>query len=267
MWGGVGGVSGVVPSVVAMDLEESTVVVTGGATGLGEHLVRSFADCGARVVIADRDAAAAQLLARSVRERGGSASACRCDVTVERDLQALLALAGDFGGVDVLVNNAGGWGAAAHQYPDAAFEEWSQVLDLNLRAPMRALQLSLVGMRERGEGAVVNVASSAGIESSAYGSPPYAVAKAGLIRLTTALAGLQAEGVRVTCVVPGWIGLPRAHTERAALDPAEQARVPALVPPHLVAGEVVRLVREDVTAGTVVELLDGTDRRVVPPAQ
>ena len=128
---------------------------------------------------------------------------------------------------------------------------------------MRAVQLCLAGMRERGEGAVVNVASSAGIESSAYGSPPYAVAKAALVRLTTALAGLAEEGVRVTCVVPGWVGLPRAQAEWAALSEHDRERLPELVPPELVAEEIVRLVREDADAGTVVELLDGSQRRVV----
>jgi 3-oxoacyl-[acyl-carrier protein] reductase len=88
------------------------------------------------------------------------------------------------------------------------------------------------------------------------------VAKAGLVRLTTALAGLAQEGIRVTCVVPGWIGLPRAHAERAALHPSELEWAPELVPPELVTAEVVRLVRDDADAGTVVELLDGNDRQV-----
>jgi 3-oxoacyl-[acyl-carrier protein] reductase len=248
-----------------MDLEERIVVVTGGATGLGGHLVRAAAGAGAHVVVADRDGDAASPLADAVRAGGGSAPPSRCDVTSEDDLVALVAVAEALGGVDVLVNNAGGWGASAVQYPDAPPEDWDAVLDLNLRAPMRALQLSLPGMRRRGRGAVVNVASSAAVERTAYGSPPYAVAKAGLVRLTTALAGLEREGVRVTCVVPGWIGLARAPAERAALDPHEQAALPALVPPHLVAEEVVRLVRDDAGAGTVVELLDGSDRRVVLP--
>jgi 3-oxoacyl-[acyl-carrier protein] reductase len=91
------------------------------------------------------------------------------------------------------------------------------------------------------------------------------VAKAGLVRLTTASAGLADDGIRVTCVVPGWIGLPRAHAERAALAPDDRAHLSDLVPPELVADEVVRLVREDAAAGTVVELLDGSRRRVVQP--
>ena len=252
-------------SVVVMELQGRVVVVTGGASGLGACLTRAFAQVGSHVVVADRDGAAALDLVAEIRAQGRPATGCRCDVTDEDDVRRLIAVAEELGGVDVLVNNAGGWGGSPVQYPDAPPEDWSAVLDLNLRAPMRAIQLCLAGMRWRGEGAVVNVASSAGIEGSAYGSPPYAVAKAGLVRLTTALASLADEGVRVTCVVPGWIGLPRAHAERAALSEQDRGRLPELVPPELVAHEVVRLVSEDAAAGTVVELLDGSRRRVVHP--
>jgi 3-oxoacyl-[acyl-carrier protein] reductase len=246
-----------------MELNGRTVVVTGGASGLGEHVVRAFVGAGAHVVVADRDAAGAGALAAELRGAGGTVTAVGCDVTIEDDRHALVTLAEALGGVDVLVNNAGGWGDRPAHYPDAPPEDWEHVLDLNLRAPMRLLQLCLEGMRLRGRGAVVNVASSAGVETTAYRSPPYAVAKAGLVRLTTALAGLAEEGVVVSCVVPGWVGLPRAHAERAALAATELKAAPELVPPELVAAEVVGLVRAEGSGGTVVELLAGSSRRVV----
>lgn len=248
-----------------MELNGAVVVVTGGASGLGEHVVRAFVAEGAHVVVADRDTAAAEALAARVRAEGGAATGVRCDVVDDGDLLALAALTDRLGGVDALVNNAGGWGEGPSHYPDAPPASWEHVLDLNLRAPMRLTQLVLAGMLRRRRGAVVNIASSAGVETSAYGNPPYAVAKAGLVRLTTALAGLQPDGIRVTCVVPGWIGLPRAHAELAALSPNDRAASPRLVPPELVAAEVLRAVRDDVAAGTVVALLDGDRRRVVPP--
>jgi 3-oxoacyl-[acyl-carrier protein] reductase len=248
-----------------MELQGRVVVVTGAASGLGASITRAFADAGSHVVVADRDADTALDRVAELRAQGHPATGCRCDVTDENDLRRLVSVAEGLGGVDVLVNNAGGWGGRPLQYPAAPPEDWSAVLDLNLRAPMRLLQLALTGMLERGAGAVVNVASSAGIEGSAYGSPPYAAAKAGLVRLTTALASLAEEGIGVTCVVPGWIGLPRAHAERAALSEQDRERLPELVPPELVADEVVRLVRQDSEAGTVVELLAGSRRRVVRP--
>jgi 3-oxoacyl-[acyl-carrier protein] reductase len=247
-----------------MELTGCVAVVTGAGSGLGAHLARALAREGCHVVVADREAGAAAAVTREVRDGGGAATACRCDVLVDDDLRFLVALADDLGGVDVLVNNAGGWGGAPEQYPDAPVEVWSAVLDLDLRAPMLLLQLCLPSMRRSGAGVVVNIASSAGVQSGAYGSPPYAAAKAGLVRLTTSLAGLAEEGVRVTAVVPGWIGLERAHREWDSLGAAEQEARAALVPPGRVAAEVVALAR-DGAGGTVVTLLDGEDRAVLTP--
>ncbi|MBM6401133.1 SDR family NAD(P)-dependent oxidoreductase [Phycicoccus sonneratiae] len=241
-----------------------TAVVTGGGDGLGRAVGLALARHGAHVVVADRDPAAAEATARDVLREGGAATGVACDVTRDTDLRALVAVADDLGGADVIVNNAGGWGGADAQYPEADVEQWSAVLDLNLRAPMLLLQLCLPGMRRRGWGRVVNVASSAALGTGAYGSPPYAAAKAGLIRLTTSLAGLADDGVRVTGVVPGWVGLPRAHAELAALDPVERAARPPLVPPGLVADEVLALVTGDAVAGTVVSLPGGREREVLP---
>lgn len=239
--------------------------MTGGAAGLGRHLAWTLSGAGCQVVVADRDGAAAEACAGEIRRGGGTATAVGCDVTVDADLVGLVGIADELGGADLLVNNAGGWGGAPEQYPDAAVGEWTAVLDLNLWGPMRATQLVLAGMRRRGRGAVVNIASSAGVEDTAYRSPPYAAAKAGLLRLTTSLAGLATQGVSVTCVVPGWIGLERAHRQWAALPARERASLPDLVRPELVADTVVGLVRDDVAGGTVVELLDGDQVRVVPP--
>ncbi len=250
-----------------MELESAVVVVTGAGSGLGAVLVRAFADRGSHVVVADRDEDAATRLTDDLRGTGRSASALRCDVLDDTDVDRLVRHAGSLGGPHVLVNNAGGWGDGDVQYPDASVDAWSAVLDLDLRAPMLLTQRCLPAMRRHRSGAVVNVASSAGVEDSPYGSPPYAAAKAGVVRLTTALGGLESEGVRVTCVVPGWVGLPRAEAQWAALDPGQRARLPALVPPEHVAAAVVDLVSDDAPGGTVLDLLDGTTRAVRAPAR
>jgi 3-oxoacyl-[acyl-carrier protein] reductase len=99
-------------------------------------------------------------------------------------------------------------------------------------------------------GAAVSISSSAALGAAAYAAPEYAVAKAGLIRLTTALADWDARfGIRVSCVVPGWIGLPRALAEVAARPPAERS---PLIPPAHVAAEVLRLAGDPGSAGAVV---------------
>jgi NAD(P)-dependent dehydrogenase (short-subunit alcohol dehydrogenase family) len=102
---------------------------------------------------------------------------------------------------------------------------------------------------------VVNVASIGGTGSGAYESPEYAAAKAGLIRLTSALSGLAGtDGIRVNCIVPDWIGLPRAHDELAQMTDAERAALPPLIPPDQVADVVVGLIVDDRAVGRAVVL-------------
>lgn len=227
-----------------MDLDGRVVIVTGGASGLGGFIAEAFRAVGARVIVAD------------LRPAEGVTVA---DVATEAGRAAVLAEARDAGGLDVLVNNAGGWTVGSAQFPDAPASAWRAAIELNLLAPMELAQRALPELR-RSNGAVVNVASSAGVESTAYGSPEYAAAKAGLIRFTTAAADWRERyGVRVNCVVPGWVGLERAHDELAAMSPAQRRAAPPLVRPELVAAQVLRLACDRALAGRVVTLLRGDE--------
>jgi NAD(P)-dependent dehydrogenase (short-subunit alcohol dehydrogenase family) len=133
---------------------------------------------------------------------------------------------------------------------------------------MLATQLALEPMRARGGGAVVNVASSAGLGLTPYDSPEYGAAKAGLIRFSSSVAGLREEiGVRVNCVVPHWIGLDRAHAELAAMSPEERATAPPFVDPEEIAETVIWLARSDSLAGRVVEMRGGFPRRLLENGQ
>jgi NAD(P)-dependent dehydrogenase (short-subunit alcohol dehydrogenase family) len=183
------------------------------------------------------------------------------DVTVDADARRMIATADHgIGGPHVLVNNAGGWGEA--NFPDATPDQWRATLDLNLRAAMLATQLALEPMRTAGGGAVVNIASTAGLGYDAYASPEYGAAKAGLIRFTTSLADLRERlNVRVNCVVPDWIATERGRAELARMDPAERAGVPPQVPMEEIADAVVGFVRDDDAAGRVVLLRGGRPRR------
>jgi NAD(P)-dependent dehydrogenase (short-subunit alcohol dehydrogenase family) len=166
----------------------------------------------------------------------------------------------DGGGPHVLINNAGGWGAA--NYLEATPEQWSATLDLNLRGPMLATQLALEPMRTAGGGVVVNIASTAGIGTDAYASPEYGAAKAGLIRFTTTLADLRERmNVRVNCIVPDWIATDRARGELAEMTAAERAAAGPLVPMADVAAAVIAFISDDELAGRVVLLRGGRPRR------
>jgi NAD(P)-dependent dehydrogenase (short-subunit alcohol dehydrogenase family) len=127
---------------------------------------------------------------------------------------------------------------------------------------MLATQLCLEPMRRAGGGAIVNVASSAGLGLGGHPSPEYAAAKAGLIRLTATLAGLAA--VRVNCVVPDWILTERAQAELARMTPAERAAAPVPIPVAEVAAVVLELIADDALAGRVAVLAPGAPRRLLP---
>ena len=224
-------------------------IVTGAGAGLGRALAQGLADSGTHVLVADIDADAAEETAKMVGGR-----AVPADIRDPEECHRLVRLAVEAGGPHVLINNAGGWTPGDDQYPDAPADAWSATMTLNLHAPMLLSQLVLDPMRQLGGGAIVNIASSAGAESTGYGSPEYAASKAGLIRLTSSLAGLeQSHGVRMTCIVPGWIGLERAKAQLAALAPEVRAKTPPLIPPAVVVTLALNLIASG-RSGTVVEI-------------
>jgi NAD(P)-dependent dehydrogenase (short-subunit alcohol dehydrogenase family) len=167
-------------------------------------------------------------------------------MAVDADVHAMIEFTlAELGSLDVLVNNAGGAGAP---FPTAAAAEWQKTLDVNLRGLMLATQLALEAMR--GEGAIVNVSSVAGLGTTRYSSPEYAAAKAAVVRLSAALG--ERDGVRVNCVCPDWVDTPAVQRSLAAMTPQERGKVPPLVPAEEIAEIVLDLVRDDSLAGRIV---------------
>ncbi len=221
----------------ATSMSKSLAVVTGGASGLGKIIAWSLHRQGRHVAIADRDQGAGIALADQLKNAAGWCTFIRVDISDEDEVRRLFDQLATLGHRRLLVNNAGGW-LPGPQFPDT--DDWYRSLDLNLRMPMLATQLALPLMHDGG--AVINISSSAGWDSAAYGSPEYAVAKAGLIRLTTAVADFAERfGVRVSCVVPHWIGLPRAVAEFDQMDAEARAQSGGLVDPQVVADAVLEL--------------------------
>ncbi|MEU4419692.1 SDR family oxidoreductase [Actinoplanes sp. NPDC024001] len=242
-----------------------TAIVTGGGDGLGRELALGLAQAGYGVVVADVDEQAAQACAALIAAHRTPVRALAADVRKPEDLDRIVAAAQELGGPHVLVNNAGGW-TPGQQYPRAAAADWAATIDLNLIAPMLLSQLVLEPMRARGGGAIVNIASSAGIGHGAYGSPEYGAAKAGLIRFTASLAGLaDSHGIRMMGVAPDWIGLSRAVDQWHRLSEPERAASRPLIPPAEVVAAVLDLIHRG-AAGTVVEMWGGDQPIVHTPA-
>jgi NAD(P)-dependent dehydrogenase (short-subunit alcohol dehydrogenase family) len=221
-------------------------VVTGAAAGLGLAVAEALAAAGVRLVLCDIDPDGG----RAAAERTGAAFLA-ADVRVEIELEQVFAVAEELhGGVDLLVNNAGGREPPA--YPDVPATSWTAVLDLNLRAPMLAAQLAIASMRRRGGGAIVNVGSSAGVGLGPHPMPEYAAAKAGLMRLTGTLAPLAAEGIRVSCICPGMVDTPASRRSREHMSAAELAALPGVLDAADVAALIVELLADEDAAGRVV---------------
>ena len=162
-----------------MELNGLTALVTGGAAGIGAGIAERLAAEGMHVVIADLDERSGSVMAERI---GGSF--LRTDLANPADVRAAVDAAGP---VAVLVNNAGGIEEPC--CPAAQPAKWEQTLDLNLRAVMLATQQVLAPMRERGGGAIINIASTAGLGTAVHDSPEYAVAKAPGDRRTGVTAG------------------------------------------------------------------------------
>jgi len=227
-----------------MDIQDRVALVTGAGTGTGQAISQRLAERGATVALTDVPGCAET--SRRIHEAGGRAEFVATDLTTPDGVRTAVDFALDsFGGLDILVNNAGGIPYDTPGFPHRDPQDWSMVLDLNLRVPLLAIQLALPSLTAR-NGTVVNIGSTAGLDNEPYHSPEYGAAKAGLIRATTCLGALP--GVRVNCVAPGWVATDRAL---ASLNPGDD---PPPVSLNALCDAVVDLIEDEEARGKVVEL-------------
>jgi|SRR5665213_1808235 len=183
------------------------VVVTGGASGIGLAIVHEFLSSGARVLILDRDAVALRQL-----PTGGQREpwVIQCDVSEPTDVaRAFTELGRNWGGVDVLCNNAGI--SVKQPFLETTIEDWRRTLDVNLTGMFLVAQHA-ARMMLPGGGCIINMASVSGI----VGMPNYAaynVSKAGVIELTKTMSLELAPDIRVNAVCPGYVLTPMQRAE------------------------------------------------------
>ena len=190
---------------MADELAGKVAIVTGGSSGLGRATVERFVEAGARVVIADIDGAAGEALAASL---GEVARFQRTDVTDADEVQAVVDLAVEqFGGLHVMVNNAG-VASTMTRFLHDDLSDFSRVVNINLLGVLLGAQRAARHMKDHGGGAILNTASTAGLDAGA-GLITYRATKAAVIHATRSIALDVAQyGIRVNCLVPGQIRTP-----------------------------------------------------------
>jgi NAD(P)-dependent dehydrogenase (short-subunit alcohol dehydrogenase family) len=208
-------------------LDGKVAVITGGVSGIGLGAVELFVAEGARVVAADIQDEKGRMLEQRFR---GAVRYARCDVTAEADIASALGLAqSEFGGLDILFNNAG-ISDGMRSIPEIQAESWSWIFDVLVRGPALGMKYATPLMLERGGGSIINTASIAGLQAG-WGPIAYSSAKAAVIHMSRcAAAQLSPQKIRVNAICPGLIatsifgaslGLPREVADQMAARVAE----------------------------------------------
>jgi len=190
-----------------MRLRGKSAIITGAAGGIGKNIALVFAREGAKVAIADLNKDAAEAAANEIRGSGGQAMGVAMDVTDEQAVNdGVAAVVRSFGGVDILISNAGI--QIIHPLEEFSYAEWKKMLAIHLDGAFLTTRACLPHMYQRGRGSVIYMGSVHSKEASVL-KAPYVAAKHGLIGLAKVIAKEgAAHGVRANVICPGFVRTP-----------------------------------------------------------
>ena len=197
-----------------LDLTGRNAIVAGGSRGIGRSIALAFARAGANVSICARGEAALRATESELAGCGHKVHAAPCDLADGPAVTRYIETAAQgLGGIDILVNNASGFGLSDDE------AGWAASINVDLLAPVRATRAALPYL-ERSRGSVIHISSISGLQPSAR-TPPYGAVKAALIQLTLSQASaLASRHIRVNCIAPGSIEFPGGSWEqRKTSDP------------------------------------------------
>lgn len=179
-----------------------SIIITGGANGIGEGIAIAFGKLGAIVFIADVNEQKGNRVVKQIEENGGRAVFYKTDVSKEEDIINLIrSVIDNIGRLDILINNAGI--SAFKPFLSLSTDEWDQVINTNLRSVFISSREAAKVMNNNGR--IINMASTRAIMSEPN-SEAYAASKGGIVSITHSLAAsLQPNGITVNCISPGWI--------------------------------------------------------------
>jgi 3-oxoacyl-[acyl-carrier protein] reductase len=188
-----------------LELREKVALTTGGSRGIGLRTARRLADEGCHCAICGRDPATLAAAAEELRQQGIRVAAIQADVTQPAEAAHVVEqCVAELGGIDILINNVGG--AVGGRLLEATDEHWMRTFELNVFQIVRMIRLAVPHLRQRGGGAIVNVASISGWHAQLAGTAQYGASKAAAIFMTERLAlELVHDNIRVNIVSPGSI--------------------------------------------------------------
>jgi NAD(P)-dependent dehydrogenase (short-subunit alcohol dehydrogenase family) len=215
-----------------MTFSNKVVLITGGASGIGKASAHAFAHEGAQVVLADMNAEGAQAVAQAITDAGGQAHALHADVGDSASVQAMIAGAvARFGGLHYAVNSAGISGTMMNAITDTEDDVFDRVMRVNVRGVWLCMKHQIPAMVASGGGAIVNLASVAGLIGAPGGSA-YTASKHAVIGMTRAVALETArQNVRVNAVCPSYIDTPMV-TDITTVNDKMAQRVQKASPMH-----------------------------------